>query len=68
MCSGSAVSIRTLTIVDTHSRRCPATDPRFAYRGENVEQTLKRVCAQIGYPRTIRVENGSEFIPRELDL
>lgn len=30
--------------------------------------TLERVCAQIGYPRTTRVDQGSEFVPRDLDL
>ena len=25
-------------------------------------QTLERVCRQIGYPQTIRVDNGSEFM------
>ena len=60
--------LRILTIVDIHSRYCPATDPRFAYRGEDVVQTLERVCRQVGYPQTIRVDNGSEFISRDLDL
>ena len=60
--------LRVLTIVDTHSRYCPAADPRFTYRGEDVVQTLERVCARIGYPKTIRVDNGSEFISRDLDL
>ncbi len=60
--------LRILTIIDTHSRFCPAADPRFTYRGKDVVQTLERVCAQLGYPRTIRVENGSEFISRDLDL
>ena len=60
--------LRILTIADTHSRYSPATDPRFAYRGEDVVQSLERVCAQIGYPWTIRVDNGSEFISRDLDL
>ena len=60
--------LRILTIVDTHSRFCPAADPRFTYRGEDVVRTLERVCAQVGYPRTIRVDNGSEFISRDLDL
>lgn len=60
--------LRILTIVDTHSRFSPATDPRFTYRGQDVVQTLERVCGQIGYPRTIRVDNGSEFISRDLDL
>lgn len=60
--------LRILTIVDTHSRFCPAADPRFTYRGEDVVQTLERVCARIGHPRTIRVDNGSEFISRDPDL
>jgi len=59
---------RILTIVDTHSRYSPATDPRFTYKGEDVVQTLKRVCAKTGYPNTIRVDSGSEFISRDLDL
>ena len=59
---------RILTVVDTHSRLCPATDPRFAYRGEDVVQTLEKVCGQVGYPKTIRVDNSSESISRELDL
>ena len=49
-------------------RVCPAADPRFTYRGEDVVQTLERVCGQIVYPRTIRVDKGSEFVSRDLDL
>lgn len=60
--------LRILTIVDTHSRYCPATEARFRYRGEDVIQTLERVCRKVGYPRTIRVDNGSEFVSRDLDL
>jgi putative transposase len=57
-----------LAIVDTHSRYTPATDPRFSYRGEDVMQTLERVCGEVDYPKMIRVDNGSEFISRDLDL
>lgn len=60
--------LRILTVVDTHSRYCPVVDPRFSYRGEDVVQTLERVCQVGGYPKTIRVDNGSEFISRDLDL
>ena len=57
-----------LTVVDTFSRFAPAIDPRFSYRGEDVVQSLERVCAKVGYPATIRVDQGSEFVSRDLDL
>jgi putative transposase len=63
----TGMKLRILTVVDTHSRLCPAADPRFAYRGEDVVQTSKRVCSKLGYPDAIRVHNGSEFISRDLD-
>jgi transposase InsO family protein len=60
--------IRVLTIVDTYSRFSPAIDARFSYRGEDVVQTLERVCKIVGYPKAIRVDQGSEFISRDLGL
>jgi putative transposase len=60
--------LRVLTIVDTFSRFSPAVDPRFSYRGEDVVLTLERICKSVGYPKTIRVDQGSEFISRDLDL
>ena len=46
----------------------PVLDPRLSYRGEDVVRSLERVCSQIGHPRTIRVDNGSEFVSRDLDV
>lgn len=43
-------------------------DPRFSYRGEDVVQTLEQTCAAVGHPSTIRVDQGSQFISRDLDL
>jgi len=59
--------IRILTIVDTCSRYVPALDARFSDRAEDVVRTLEQVCPEIGHPRIIRVDNGSEFISRDLD-
>jgi putative transposase len=60
--------IRVLTVVDLFSRYSPVLDPRFSYRAEDVVQTLERTCAGIGYPNTIRVDQGTEFVSRDLDL
>ncbi len=60
--------LRILTVVDLFSRFSPVIDPRFSYRGEDVVATLERVCAEVGYPDSIRVDQGSEFISRDLDL
>jgi len=61
-------TLRLLTVVDTFSRLSRVVDPRFSYRGEDVVATLHRACWKIGYPKTIRVDNGSEFISRDMDL
>jgi putative transposase len=59
---------RVLTVVDTFTRFSPAIVPRFSFRASDVVDLLDEVCAGIGYPRSIRVDQGSEFISRELDL
>ncbi|MER9593263.1 integrase core domain-containing protein, partial [Mesorhizobium australicum] len=35
---------------------------------EDVVRMLEQVCPKIGYPKTIRVDQGSEFVSRDLDL
>jgi len=60
--------LRILTVVDTFSRFSPVIDARFSYRGEDVVTTLDRTCRKVGYPKTIRVDNGSEFVSRDMDL
>jgi putative transposase len=60
--------IRALTVVDTLTRLSPALGVRRSYRGSDVVDTLERGAAEFGYPRTIRVDNGPEFVSRELDL
>jgi len=60
--------IRVLAIVDAFSRLSPAIDVRRRYRGIDVVETLRRVTAVYGKPKSIRVDNGPEFISRDLDL
>jgi putative transposase len=60
--------IRILTLVDAFSKLSPAIDARFRYTGADVVATLERVAGVYGVPRTIRLDNGPEFVSRDLDL
>ena len=60
--------IRILTIADAFSRLSPAIDVRPHYRGTDVVETLERVTRIYSTPKTIRVDNGPEFISKALDL
>lgn len=54
--------IRVLTVVDTFSRYVPVLDPRFSCRAKDVVRALEQVCPTIVYPKTMRVDQGSEFV------
>jgi len=60
--------IRILTIIDTFTRLSPAIEVRQNFRGSDVVNTLERVSRALGCPQTIRLDNGPEFISKELDL
>jgi putative transposase len=60
--------LRVLTIVDTFSRFSPALEPRFTFRGIDVVEVLEKVSREVGLPATIRVDQGTEFVSRDLDL
>lgn len=60
--------LRVLTIIDTFSRFSPAIEPRFNFRGADVVEILEEVGRQLGFPRAIRVDQGTEFVSRDLDL
>jgi putative transposase len=60
--------LRGLTIIDTFSRFSPAVEVRFNYRGSDVVETLERIATRYGLPKVIRVDQGSEFVSRDLDL
>ena len=60
--------LRVLTIVDNFSRVSPAIEVRRRYTGYDVVRTLERATGQYGLPRTIRVDNGPEFVSKEVDV
>lgn len=60
--------IRLLTIVDNFSRVSPAIGVKNCYRSVDVVDTLNAATAQYGMPKCIRVDNGPEFVSKELDL
>ena len=57
-----------LTILDIFSRFSPALVTRFTFRGADVVEVLERVGREVGLPTTIRVDLGTEFVSRDLDL
>ena len=60
--------IRLVTIVDNHTRESLAIHVSQRVRGYEVVQTLERAAAAHGMPQTIRVDNGPEFVSKDLDL
>ena len=60
--------IRVLTIVDTFTRLSPAIDAAAVSRQPTSSQSSIACAAELGYPKTIRLDNGREFISKELDL
>jgi putative transposase len=59
--------LRVVTVVDTFSSYVPVLDVRYSYRGEDLVTTLVRVCRKVGYPKTIRGDQGSEFVSRDMN-
>jgi putative transposase len=60
--------LRVLTIVDTFFGLSPALEPLLSFRSADVVEVLERVGREVGWPSTIRVDLGSEFVSRDLDL
>lgn len=60
--------LRVLTVVDIFSRFSPVPEPRFTFRNTDVVEVLERVCNEGGFPATIRIDQGTEFVSRDLDV
>lgn len=60
--------IRVLTIVDHLSRVSPGIEVDFRFPGRRVVEALNRAVKRYGKPKIICVDNGPEFIGKDLDL
>ena len=57
-----------LSIVDNFIRVSPAIDVRLSYLGADVVAEAGGIAPVYGRAKRIRVDNGPEFISKELDL
>lgn len=59
--------LRVLVIVENYTRECLALDVSARIRGIDVVTTLERITRDHGFPKRIKVDNGPEFISKDLD-
>jgi putative transposase len=60
--------VRVLTGIDVYTRECVALAAAKAFHGEEVARLLAEAGTQRGaLPRTVRVDNGTEFTSKALD-
>jgi transposase InsO family protein len=60
--TASGQPLRWLTLVDEYTKECLALHVAASVTGQDVRRVLARVIARRGAPRSIRSDNGSEFI------
>jgi len=59
--------IRVLVIVENYTRECLALEASSRIGGIDVATTLERITKEHGVPKRIKVDNGPEFISKDLD-
>ena len=59
--------LRMLTVVDCFTRECLAIDVGQRLTGQDVVDSLNRLCSDRGPPGTIKTDNGSEFVSKVMD-
>ena len=59
--------IRVLTVVDQYTRECLTLHADTALSGEKVAAALDKVILRRGAPKSITVDNGTEFASKAMD-
>lgn len=60
--------IRLLTMVDNYTKISPCIEVKQNFKSVDVVKALERTTLIYGLPKMIKVDNGPEFISKELDL
>lgn len=60
-------AFRMLTLVDNFSRVSPSVEVDYSLTGKRVVEVLERLKDTCGLPKTIKVDQGSEFISKAMD-
>lgn len=60
--------IQAVAIVINYIRLSPALDVRFSDRDSDEVETLKLIAIQYGGPKSIRFDQGPEFISKDFDV
>jgi putative transposase len=59
--------IRVLTVVDQYTRECLTLSADVALSGEKVAVALNQIVASRGAPKSITVDNGTEFASKAME-
>ncbi len=59
--------LRALTVVDAYTREALVIEVDSGIKGEQVVEAVSRIMAVRGAPKSIRVDNGPEFVSKALD-
>ena len=59
--------LRLLTVIDLHTRECLAITVGQRLTGQDVADTLDRICMERPRPEIMKADNGSEFAGKVLD-
>ena len=60
--------LKLLTIVDNYTKLSPMIGVGLGYKAADVVLALEEATSLYGMPKVIKVDNGPEFISKELDL
>ena len=64
----TGVKIRLLTIIDNYTKQSLSIGVGYSYKAVDVVNTLEKAVSSYGTPKVIKVDNGPEFISKELDM